>query len=57
MRWLHSEEDVVYGESNLAGVDKEKFINEFVDFLKTDRTYKIFVLEENEIVECDLISE
>lgn len=48
MKWLHCEEDdIVYGESNLAGIKKEIFIDEFVEFLINDRTYKIFVLEEN----------
>ena len=51
MKWLHSEEDdMVYGESNLAGVDKEKFVAEFIRFLDTDKTYKIFVLEEHEVI-------
>lgn len=51
MKWLHSEEDdMVYGESNLAGADKEKFLAEFIRFLETDKTYKIFVLEEREII-------
>ena len=48
MKWLHCEEDDIdYGESNLAGIKKEIFIDEFVEFLLKDKTYKIFVLEEN----------
>lgn len=51
MKWLHcKEDDLVYGENNLAGVHKENFITEFIDFLKTDHTYKIFVLEENDVI-------
>lgn len=51
MKWLHCEEDdIVYGEKNLAGANKEEFIDDFVDFLKTDETYRIFVSEENGVV-------
>lgn len=49
MKWEHcKEDDEVYGERNLEGVDKEAFIDEFICFLKKDKTYQIFVLEENE---------
>lgn len=51
MRWLHgAEDDEDYGESNLIGVDKEKFISEFVDFLKMNEQYKIFVAADGDVV-------
>lgn len=51
MKWEHSaEDDVTYGESNIVGVDKQQFIDEFVDFLKNDTTYTVFVMELDGIV-------
>lgn len=51
MKWLHGEEDDIdYGEHNLDGVDKEIFISEFIAFLKSDKGYKIFVAEDNNII-------
>lgn len=44
------EDDLDYGEHNLDGVDKEKFISEFVDFIKEQKEYKIIVAEENQQV-------
>lgn len=51
MKWLHCEEDDIdYGEHNLEGVSKQKFIEEFVEFLNANKDYKIFVTEKNGIV-------
>ncbi len=51
MKWEHSaEDDITYGETNIAGVNKESFIKEYIEFLKTDSTYKIFVMEKEGIV-------
>lgn len=51
MKWLHcQEDDIDYNEHNLDGVDKEIFISEFVSFLKSNRDYKIFLVEDNNIV-------
>jgi len=51
MKWEHSaEDDVTYGESNIVGVDKQQFIDEFVEFLKNDTTYTVFVMELDGIV-------
>lgn len=47
MKWLHCEEDDVdYKEHNLDGVDKEKFISEFIDFFKVNKDYKIFIVDD-----------
>ena len=51
MKWEHgAEDDIDYGEHNLDGADKGKFVAEFVDFLKTHKEYRIFVAEENSVV-------
>lgn len=51
MKWLHCEEDDIdYGEHNLDGVNKQQFISEFMNFLKHNKEYKIFVSENNGIV-------
>ena len=51
MKWEHSaEDDVTYGETNIVGVDKQQFIDEFVEFLKNDTTYTVFVMELDDIV-------
>ena len=51
MKWEHgAEDDIDYGEHNLDGADKAKFVAEFVDFLKTHKEYRIFVAEENSMV-------
>ena len=51
MKWEHgAEDDIDYGEHNLDGADKGKFVAEFVDFLKTHKEYRIFVAEENSMV-------
>lgn len=48
IKWEHcQEDDEVYGENNLKGVDKNSFVNEFVRFLETDKSYHIFVYEKN----------
>lgn len=49
MKWEHcQEDDDVYGERNLEGVDKNTFICEFINFLKADKSYIVFVYEKNE---------
>lgn len=51
MKWLHcQEDDEDYGERNLECVDKQWFINNFVDFMKTQKNYTVFIAEENEII-------
>ena len=58
IKWEHcAEDDIVYGESNLKGCDKNNFITEFVEFLKTDTSYKIFIAEKDrEIVSSMYLS-
>ena len=47
MKWIHlAEDDVDYGEHNLEGADRHKFIDNFVDFLYKNQEYKIFIAEE-----------
>lgn len=44
MKWFHCEEDDAdYGESNLVGVDRAAFIESFIEFLRNQSTYRIFV--------------
>ena len=44
MKWLHCEEDDVdYNTTNLVGVDKDKFLQEFIEFLNEHKEYKVFV--------------
>lgn len=51
IKWLHcQEDDEVYGEENCKYVDKECFISQFINFLRQDKTYKIFVYEENGLI-------
>lgn len=51
MKWLHGmEDDVDYNEHNLEGVNRQIFISDFVDFLKSNKDYIIFVAEENDTV-------
>ena len=51
MKWRHCEEDDAdYGESNLAGVDRDAFIENFVLFLRNQTTYRIFVACDGERV-------
>lgn len=51
MKWLHAaEDDIDYGEHNLNGVDKPKFIGQFVEFLKADDHYKIFVADDSGVI-------
>ena len=51
MRWKHkAEDDISYGETNIVGVDKGKFIDEYVSFLNNDSSYKIFVMEQEGII-------
>ena len=51
MKWEHgAEDDIDYGEHNLDGVNKDKFVEEFVAFLKSHKEYEIIVADENGIV-------
>ena len=51
MKWLHCEEDDVdYNTNRLQGANKSIFIDEFVDFIKEYREYKIFVAVNNDVV-------
>ena len=51
MKWEHSaEDDVAYGETNIVGIDKQRFIDDYITFLKNDSTYTIFVLEQEDII-------
>lgn len=51
MKWEHcKEDDIDYNENNLIGVDKEKFKNKFIEFLKLNTVYKIFVAEVDGII-------
>ncbi len=48
IRWQHAkEDDEVYGEKNTLNVSKEKYFSEFIDTLKKENGYKIFIIEEN----------
>lgn len=51
MKWLHCEEDDAdYHTSQLAGVDKSKFLEEFVEFLREHKEYKAFVASEGDLI-------
>ena len=51
LKWLHGEEDDMdYGENNLAGADKNLFTKEFVGFLQEHKEYLIFVAADGDIV-------
>lgn len=51
MKWLHgAEDDIDYGEHNLDGVDKSEFTAQFVEFLKADSHYKIFVADDGGVI-------
>ena len=51
MKWLHCEEDDAdYGTSKLAGVNKDKFLKEFIEFLNEHKEYKVFVASDNDVV-------
>ncbi|MBO5177595.1 MAG: GNAT family N-acetyltransferase [Lachnospiraceae bacterium] len=51
LKWLHGEEDDMdYGENNLAGADKNLFTEEFVGFLQEHKEYLIFAASDGEIV-------
>ena len=51
MKWLHCEEDDAdYNTTNLAGADKNKFLEEFIGFLNEHKEYKIFVASDNDVV-------
>lgn len=49
MKWLHcQEDDADYGESNLAGADRDAFLAEFAAFLERDDIYEIYCACEGE---------
>ena len=53
MRWEHKkEDDATYGEDNIKGIESDEFIKEYIkeyiNFLKTESVYKIFIMEKNE---------
>ena len=51
MKWLHCEEDDAdYNTTNLAGADKNKFLEEFIGFLNEHKEYKVFVASDNDVV-------
>ena len=51
LKWLHGEEDDMdYGENNLAGADKNLFTEEFVRFLQEHKEYLIFVADDGNTV-------
>ncbi|MBQ8633055.1 MAG: GNAT family N-acetyltransferase [Lachnospiraceae bacterium] len=51
LKWLHGEEDDMdYGENNLAGADKNLFTKEFVRFLQEHKEYLIFVAADGNTV-------
>lgn len=51
MKWLHCEEDDAdYHTTHLVGVDKRKFIEEFVEFLNMHKEYKVFVACNNDVI-------
>ena len=51
MKWMHCEEDDAdYNTTNLAGADKNKFLEEFIGFLNEHKEYKIFVASDNDVV-------
>ena len=51
MKWLHCEEDDAdYNTTNLIGADKNKFIEDFVGFLKEHKEYKVFIASDNDVV-------
>ena len=46
MKWQHcAEDDEDYGENNLKNVDKNDFIEKFIDFLTAHKEYNIWVAE------------
>lgn len=51
LKWLHMEDDdITYNEDNLKGINKEKFISDFISFLEGDNNYKIFIAEEDDVI-------
>ena len=51
MKWLHCEEDDTdYHTSQLVGVDKGKFMQEFVEFIREHKEYKAFVASEGDLI-------
>lgn len=48
IRWQHAKEDnEVYGEKNTVSISKEEYFSKFIDALKKEDKYKIFIIEEN----------
>ena len=51
IRWEHAlEDDKIYNENNTKNTNREKYIEELVEFLKQNKEYKIFVTTENKII-------
>ena len=51
LKWLHGEEDDMdYGEKNLAGADKKLFTIEFARFLQEHKEYLAFVAADGNTV-------
>ena len=49
MRWDNKkEDDATYGEDNIKAIESDEFIKEYINFLKTESVYKIFIMEKNE---------
>ncbi|MFR6561551.1 MAG: hypothetical protein ACLUR5_05870 [Eubacterium ventriosum] len=36
------------GSDNIKGIESDEFIKEYINFLKTESVYKIFIMEKNE---------
>ena len=51
MKWLHcQEDDADYHTTHLAGADRSKFIEEFVEFLNVHKEYQVFVACDNDVI-------
>ncbi len=51
MKWLHcQEDDADYHTTYLAGADRSKFIEEFVEFLNVHKEYQVFVACDNDVI-------
>ena len=51
MKWEHcKEDDIDYNENNLIGVDKEKFVKQYVEFFKESTEYRIFIAEVDGVI-------
>ncbi len=49
IRWQHAkEDDEVYKEKNTVNISKEEYFSKFINALKKEEKYKIFIMEENQ---------